>query len=476
MQKKKTSICVLILILLVICGSFCTKHYKFEKYNSVLMQDSLYSATYTYVMDVLHNHRGKYISYKEKRIISNNIQEGLAIYKHTSKASKIPINIFNEYIIPPIIGDEKIENWRIECLRKFNFLKEKNNFYEACDSINKYINKKFRYTIQPNFKDKSWSEYQENLEGDCIDMTKIVLYPLRALGYPVTIDYILAWGNTNGSHYWNSLYKEGVMTPFMGLEKSRNYNPFSIYTHLKDSSKDGLRYPAKIFRLTFTENKEYKRLKQIAGNVNFKLFENLYFKDVTSEYFNVANIKFSIKDYEDKIIYLSVYNRNKWIPISAGQVNQKSIRFINMKTNMLYLLINAQSKAILPPFILSDNKIQFLEANSSYIDIKIKYLKPRILEYQDGWSHISSVPKDYFQGIAEDYYRERPKNGVYYKLHLFVKDKWKFIKESKGDGKEILFKGIPSNGLYIITDYDDKIISRCFTYDKVGTHYKCNYW
>lgn len=469
-------ICAFALILLIICVSIGIKHYRFEKYNSVLMQDSLYSATYIYVMNVLYNREYTYISYKEKKTISDNIQEGLAIYKQTSEIRKIPIDIFNEYVIPPIIGKEKIEDWRMECLRKFSFLKQNNNFYEVCDSINKYLNKNFRYTNQTNSRDKSWSEYQENLEGDCIDMTKIVLYPLRALGYPVTIDYILAWGNTNGSHYWNSIYKEGVMIPFMGLEKSRNYNPFSIYTHLKDRSKDGLRYPPKVFRLSFTQNKEYKRLKRIAGDVNFKLFANLYFKDVTSEYFKVSNIKFSIKDYEDKVIYLSVYNRNKWIPISASQVSQNSVCFTNMKTNMLYLLINGQSEAILPPFILGDNTIQFLEAKSPYIDIRIKYLKPRILEYQDGWSRISSIPKDYFRGIAEDYYRERPQNGVLYKLYLFARNKWIFIKEAKGNGKEVLFKEIPSNGLYIITDCNNKEISRCFTYDKGEIDYECNYW
>ena len=50
-------------------------------------------------------------------------------------------------------------------------------------------------------------------------MAKSVLYPLRALGYPCTIDFSPCWGNTTGGHSWNVVYIEGKMIPFMGREK-----------------------------------------------------------------------------------------------------------------------------------------------------------------------------------------------------------------------------------------------------------------
>ena len=77
-------------------------------------------------------------------------------------------------------------------------------------------------------------------------MAKSVLYPLRALGYPCTIDFSPCWGNTTGGHSWNVVYIEGKMIPFMGREKGvYAYDPFRIYNFENPERMNPARYPGK---------------------------------------------------------------------------------------------------------------------------------------------------------------------------------------------------------------------------------------
>lgn len=435
---------------------------EFEKSNSNLKKDSLYSLLYDCSIKNL-SARFSSLSLKEKKCI----QEDILFIRETLKKNDIPFEFFCEYVLPQTITNEKIVFWRNDCLSEFKFLLEEDNIYNICDSINKYWSKKFVYSnkgrrsIPPD-----WFSYKENPEGDCVDMARMVLYPLRALGYAATIDYVIAWGNTNGSHYWNSIYMDGKMRPFMGVEHGLNYNPFSIYTHLKDSTKDGLRYPGKVFRNTFSINEHYLKLMQKAGEGKcFKLFSNLYFKDVTSEYFKVQNVHLSVPKIKEQVLYLAVFNKDKWVPIAASFVEEGSVSFPDMKEDMLYLLVNVQKKAIGSPFILKKDSILFLKETNSYTDIEIKYLQSRIMEYQYGWGHVESIPNDYFKGIAEDYYRKKPQKNHTYKLCTFVNNNWKIIAQSTATKEgRLAFHKIPQNMLYLIKDTNDNIISRCFTY------------
>lgn len=446
--------------LLLISDNF--NRLEFEKNNSNLKKDTLYSLLYDYSVKNLST-RFSSLSLKEKKCI----QKDVLFIKETLKKNDMPLDIFCEYVLPQTISNEKIVFWRDDCLLEFKSLIKEDNIHNICDSINKYWSKKFVYSnkrkssILPN-----WFGYKENPEGDCIDMARMVLYPLRALGYATTIDYVVAWGNTNGSHYWNSLYIDGKMQPFMGVEHGINYDPFSIYTHLKDSTKDGLRYPGKVLRYTFSINEHYLKLMQKAGEgKSFKLFSNLYFKDVTSEYFKVQDIHLSVPQTKEQVLYLAVFNKNKWTPIAASFVEGQSISFPDMKEDMLYLLVNAKKKAIKPPFILKKDSIVFLKKTDSYTNIEMEYLQSRIMEYQYGWGHVESIPNDYFKGIAEDYYRKKPQKNHLYKLCAFINNNWKIIAQSTAtkEGK-IVFHKIPQNMLYLIKDTNDNIISRCFTY------------
>lgn len=467
MKLKRT---ILVLILSILTGVYLHNKfqcYLFEKYNSILKQNSNYYNSYDFTIRNLENRQNGLRLY-EKKIISQNTQLALQVLKMNNK--EIPNYYFNEFVLPPIVHCEKIELWRKSCLQEFAFLLNTDSSASyVCDTINKYLRRKFNYTSKNlNSLNKGWSNYNSKLVGNCIDMSKVVLYPLRSLGYPTAIDYVVAWGNTNGSHYWNSIYTDGKMRSFMGLEKTIDYDPFCIYTHPKDSTKDGKRYPAKVFRYTFSINEEYKKMKEVIGSkCKLKLFSNLYFKDVTSEYFETGNVKLSVSASKEDILYLAIFNNDQWIPIAANFVKDGIASFSEIKRDMLYLLIDSKGKSVLPPFILNDsNKVSFLNGNKDEnTEVKVKYLQSRIMEYQYGWAHLNAIPNDFFNGIAENYHRNKPQKNKLYKLYMYNdKYNWELVTESLKNHDILTFKQVPQNRLYLIKDAQEAIIGRCFTY------------
>lgn len=380
----------------------------------------------------------------------------------------LPFNVFCEFILPPVIYQESFENWRLSCIKEFSFINpNSHDIFFVCDTVNKYLGKNFSFKNRGNeYKDKSWSDYQKGISGNCFDMTKVVLYPLRSLGYATTVDYILGWGNADGSHAWNVIYdvNEKKMVPFMGLQESTTYNPFILYDCKIDSTKSGYRYPAKVFRKTFSIDEKYKKIKHHFLPKKNILFKELNFKDVTSEYFNVADVILEVdKKYDGEVLFLCVYNRNKWVSVSAAICGKNSIKFENMNKGLLYILSDG-TNTISEPFILSEYS-EMKKLNpliNSHIEIEIRFLRSREEEYAQAWGDLNNLPNDIFQGIANDYYREKPVNGTKYQIYIYNQG-WQFISESIAKNDRVIFSRIPGNCLYIIK-CQEKTVGRPFTF------------
>lgn len=417
-------------VVVLFISVFFYRNYKFESFNDQLMKDSLYSISYSYVMEHISEN---IISVSNKKKISNDIQIGLKQCRNDILENKLPLKIYKEFVLPPIVdkGDE-FDNWREACIKEFNFVDKDESIYIICDTINRYLARDFTFTAKGNPSAKSWKDYRNNPYGDCYDMAKLVLYPLRALGIPASIDFVISWGNSNGRHSWNVIYYQGKMVPFMGLESSTKYYPFM-----------NNRYPAKIFRKTFTVNKEYEELKQMAGEkLKFQLFADLKFIDVTSEYFPTENIELIVPESNNKVLFLSVFSNNHWIPIDASKLyHNNKVLFKNMKRGMLYALTDYRYKTLLPPFILTDlNEKKFLEKDTECINIRYELSKKSLEKY-----------------CNEDHY---------FWLYYYDKDRgWIKISKAKRIGQAITFCEVPSNCLYIVKDSQEEVIGRCFIYD-----------
>lgn len=137
-KKTKMKIIIYISLAVIVGGSllFIFSNYnrfEFEKNNSNLKKDTLYSLLYDYSIKNLST-RFSSLSLKEKKCI----QKDILFIKETLKKNDIPLEIFCEYVLPQAITNEKIVFWRNDCLLEFKYLLKEDNISTICDSINKY--------------------------------------------------------------------------------------------------------------------------------------------------------------------------------------------------------------------------------------------------------------------------------------------------------------------------------------------------
>lgn len=453
------------LILFLFCLLGCTKEQRIELHyafcTNKYQKDAYYFLKKNYSDLELTN---------QQDLLIQDIENAIDTYEGKLICDNIPFDVFCEYTLPLQLFNEPVEDWRRDCMGKYEDLKILRTI-ETCDSINNRFKENFKFGKRTSLQFKSWTQLKEMQQGDCYDMTQAVVYPLRALGIPTTIDVIHGWGNTNGTHTWNVVYVDGKMRPFMGIEEGpETYNPFLVYKCIDDSTRSSYRYPPKIYRKTPIKNKEFIEIRTHLNDENCPNFLIDYrVKDVTEEYFNVCNVSLSHNLFtnETKVAYLSIYNTNQWKPIAASIVEEnKPLIFKNMRPNMLYLpsKYTAQIKAIDYPFILDeDNRYRILKPKLNIRQqLTIDFLQPLLLDYLDVYVNVNSLPENAFQQMStNNSFRKRPQAGKVYKLYYWEYDGWEKVGESIA-GKNIHFSQIPSNALLQLAD-QKYMIGRPFT-------------
>lgn len=367
---------------------------------------------------------------------------------------KIPLPVFYEYVLPPFINNEPFENWRKTCIEEYDFLKGKGKgkaIQYICDTINNSLNKGFVFNRKaPSTYNIAWSKLKITKTGDCYFMAKTILFPLRALGIPATIDFIHSWGNYNGAHCWNVVYIDGKMVPFMGYEQPPyNFNPFIIGYNEEDTTQHTMRYPAKVFRKIFSINSEIEALKKDMKREDIpNLLSDSKIEDVTADYFPVTDITFDNiqKKYGNSVVYLSVFSNN-WQLVAAGKTKNRKVVFSAMKKKMLYMLSTWKNKKFTPlsnPFIVDDEgnkrfltpdfvKIENFEITTDYLPLK-EYLMKNIDRVEE----------------------------LTFSLSYWDDGKWKASKRGNISNEKICFESVPSNTLFYFSDMNGKRIGRCF--------------
>lgn len=395
-------------------------------------------------------------------LLEKDIVHAVDVYLESNLKWNIPFDVFCEYVLPPFVYHEDYIYWRKICYDKYaDWVNRKKSIVEICSVINADLMKDFVFSDSVK-QVQNWIQFQRNKKGNCIHMSQMILYPLRALGIPVAIDYVIAWGNVNGAHTWNSLYNNGKMIPFMGLEKVEKYNPFLIYEYAADTTKNAYRYAPKVYRKTFSMNKGYAdiacRFPQKVKDI--KLFNDLHFKDVTREYFPAKTVLVEELTELSDLCFLSVFNSNEWIPAAAAISHNRKVLFEDMNTNLLYLYQDSHHSF---PFILDQEGKQkiLLADDSRKIAFTIRWLCSREMEFQKSWNKFSI---EYFDGIAKDSYRSSPVNDSTYILCAYRNSAWQPIAEAVCRDEKLSFTEVPANGLYILADRMNKIKSQCFTY------------
>jgi hypothetical protein len=436
-----------------------------EMKESVFQQDSLSLNAYRFLVNCIFNAD---INIEDIEMAVNTCREDLV-------SGKLPFQVFCEYVLPPFIYQEPFEEWRKTCVEEYAFLKGKPIVY-SCDTLNRQLGKDFKFGDHPlSPYTRTWSHLQGNETGGCYHMAKTVLFPLRALGIAATIDFIPCWATANGSHAWNTVYIDGKMVPFAGLEFAPGaYNPFLINDYETDTAKFLTRYPAKVFRKIFSVNPEIEALQKAMMSDDLpSLLSDNRIRDVSDEYFPVRDI--SIENvpeaYDNGVVFLSALSNN-WQPTAATkkQKGQPAV-FHKMKDNMLYLLSAPKGgKTILlgDPFSVSGGELKSLHAAPDKPQsFTASFLYPPsedyIYEFWRSEGTLEEIKREMKIKIENNTYRRRAVNNETYMLYYWAENRWTTLGTKTAANNEVRFDSVPANALLHLADKEGKRLGRCFT-------------
>lgn len=284
---------------------------------------------------------------------------------------------FCKYILPYKVYNEPIQSWRDTIMKRYHWLldsiEDPNSLREATIRINKSIREDMvqSYPMRDLPMAVSFQNLEKGKIGKCEHMVTLNIYLLRAMGIPARVDYVPLWGNGNIGHTWASIQDEGgKLFAFDAIyypKDTADPSYSGVFNTIPESLLRNRRAP-KVVRNTYESH--YENLlptEATKSGIYPEHFLNVTRQDVTTHYNTIsASFQIDLPDQvDDEIIYLSVYNSNKWQIAAHGIRNSNGLyECNNIGCGIVYLpVLNTQFgvEAISNPFLLTDSdKVEFL--------------------------------------------------------------------------------------------------------------------
>ncbi|WP_443940010.1 hypothetical protein [Pedobacter sp. MW01-1-1] len=342
---------------------------------------------------------------------------------------------FCRYILPYKLVEEKPDKWmkelqqRYESLWSVNF--SENNSYKMCLKVNARLKKDFKIRSFPSFVDLNFHDLDRLKSGKCFHATQYSSYVMRALGIAVVMDFTPYWGNMNGGHEWNALIYKNRPVPFIGSESDPGLTKIDLARQRKR---------AKVFRRVF--NYQTNSLAALAQD-DLEIpavFRSSHIIDVTAEYIPVSTIVINNLSLvqKSKVLYLCVFNRQKWVPTAWAKINSNKSVFLNMGRDIVYLPAFYQYGELtpvgFPVFLGKDGRCKVLKDDGKRTKLVVRSKSP-----------------------------EGPNilKGQEYEL-LIWNGKWKMLNKSIASADSIVYSKLPTNALYRIKSKDKASKERIF--------------
>jgi hypothetical protein len=342
---------------------------KYQEYLKLIRRDNAHGEYYLRSFNLLYGPFARERLEKKQDLreitaaqLEQNIDMAFKVWKELPWGKDISFDQFCELILPFRIGDEIPDYHRKEIYDQYygfldSAIRTGSSADVACGLINRELMRKswqfsLRVPFLPHFPASQLIRYQA---GSCKEMTDLALYTMRAVGIPVTIDFIPQWPYRSYGHEFNSvLGKGGKMLMFMGNEDDPD-------NHHKPLTKKG-----KVFRHTFARYPG--SLAMLKGDKDLvPLFLNdPRIKDVTDEYVPTLDLPLTLSECPSlqprfkKYAYLTVFDNNAWVPIHWGLVRDQDhqVLFTKMQGGIVYMPGYFDGLQIIPagsPFILSED-------------------------------------------------------------------------------------------------------------------------
>ena len=321
-------------------GHFSWGGKSLEEYTDRLRESGSFSPFTQKVLQFLYYRNDMEIQYLERHedircitadFLIGHIDRTFEMWEKLPWLQNLLFDEFCEYVLP-----YRIENEILTHITDTSYVDKVKNeeiikYYDDINFSAKGVSK-FYFPDYFFFEHHLPHPFNTVYKFECYDIGLLQLYHYRAAGIPSALDFIPAWGNTNGCHYWVAVI-DGMYTAFL------------------DQSAIFRKIP-KIYRYTFGR-------KNILQDRNYipDLFTDPFISDVTSQYIHTAGTSFKIRntDKEMKYAYLSVFNNRNWKPVAYSEIDGHTLYFREMGYDLVYLPVGYKGNRMLQlsyPFIL----------------------------------------------------------------------------------------------------------------------------
>ena len=295
----------------------------------------------------------------------------------------ISFDDFCELILPYRIDNEPLENWRYIYHNKYSYLLD--SLYTGSDVIlaantmgSQLRTEGFTFNRNLNLPHLGALFLLKYRVGKCVDSCDFLVYVLRSLGIPVTIDELPFSPDFLTGHTWNVvLDTTNQYVPFWFIEKDaiRTNNKYN------DGRKKG-----KVLRKCFgTQQEPFPDMKYDSRIPAY--FKNFFMKDVSIEYFK-SNFSINTGKTKEKYIYLGIFSPQRWVAVDIAKIKNQKATFHNIEQNIIYQPLFFNGKEYYPtgyPFMLNgDSSIIFTPNKKELEHITVTRkcpLYPRIINH-----------------------------------------------------------------------------------------------
>lgn len=303
------------------------------------------------------------IEYIKSKLLIEQIDQAFESWDMPWSQSNVSFDKFCRFVLPYKISDEPVErNWRKNVQADFapliDSLKKANaSIYDVVSAVNQTLIGKFFAETKAAYRVSfSYSYLKQIQAGHCVQATRYIMYVLRALGVPCSLDGVDFFANRSSGHNWTVIHLSDSLIPFDPAYEIKYFK-----TRFDPNIIDKVVTPpptstfVKVYRETF-EN----RLRVNQDQYDRVLNVDMNRIDVTSDYCEVSDINISLdtlKSMNGDVCLMSFYMFDRIKPVSlASTIDGDSYEFRDLGRNTIYLpalyRIGEELEPLSAPFII----------------------------------------------------------------------------------------------------------------------------